>query len=587
MSVNHQKKAEQNIQYRVLLACVKESLFPDDTRTTIQNGSIKIQRHQHCIHVEYETRSAFYQFELNGPITYTCGRHSQAITSLDELMDVLKMHFDIHFHERLMDELHSSCLGLTLSYEQYAQRQTAIQHSLKFSRMPNTLNFLSWLLHMNDDEHFSGLGYTEGMVWEGHPSHPLTKTKLPLTKDEMKRYAPEFMKIIPLRVVLVHQSFLNETSMNEESDFVLDRIIPELKTQLHHFMASFDYPLEVYKVMFVHPWQYENVIVKQFEDEIEKHLVIPTPHTVESKATLSFRTMALVHKPYHIKLPVNIQATSAVRTVSTVTTVDGPKLSHQLQDMLEIYPSLKVAAEPYGAYVDVEKDLARQFAMIVRYAPSHQIEEDIQIVTAALTQYNPVDHQVTVDSLIEHIYGEVNSSTIQTFIRHYAERLITPLIGYIQTYGIALEAHQQNTILQLDKDTHEFSFIVRDLGGARIDIDTLSQTVPNIEVTNQSLVADCIEDVIAKFQHAVIQNQLGTLIHHFHHKYDVSEEALYQIVKETTERAIRNHLRHADTLREVLFGHRITVKALLNMRMQQKVKKYVQIQLDNPLKGEV
>lgn len=55
--------------------------------------------------------------------------------------------------------------------------------------------------------------------------------------------------------------------------------------------------------------------------------------------------MSLIDKPYHVKLPVDAQATSAVRTVSTVTTVDGPKLSYALQNMLNQYPGFKVAME--------------------------------------------------------------------------------------------------------------------------------------------------------------------------------------------------------------------------------------------------
>ena len=79
--------------------------------------------------------------------------------------------------------------------------------------------------------------------------------------------------------------------------------------------------------MIVHPWQYEHTIGEKYKQWIADKILIPTPFTLESKATLSFRTMDLIHKPYHVKLPVNVQATSAVRTVSTVTTVDGPKLS--------------------------------------------------------------------------------------------------------------------------------------------------------------------------------------------------------------------------------------------------------------------
>ncbi|MGV3244526.1 IucA/IucC family protein [Staphylococcus sp. 11262D007BW] len=586
MSINSQTQADQNIQYRVFLACVKEQLFPEDTDVQIGSNQIEVRRHQYYLAVPFQTASALYQFTFNGPITFKATT-TTTIESLGELIDILTTYFDIPFHQRLIDELDSSSKGLALSYEQLHQRQTTMQHSLKFSKLPNTLNFFSWLIHMNGERTFSGLGYTEGMVWEGHPSHPLTKTKLPLTQEEIQRYAPEFMKIIPLRIVLIHRDDLIETTMEPEQQFILNEIIPEKKSELKRFLEPLNATLDHYRVMFVHPWQYDNVITEVFADKIETLRLIPTPFTVDSRATLSFRTMALVDKPYHIKLPVNVQATSAVRTVSTVTTVDGPTLSYQLQDMLERYDSLRAAKEPYGAYINVDQDTARQLAMIVRFAPNSKNEDALQVVTAALTQINPVDHQVTVDSLIEYLYDNINKDSIQQFVRDYASQLIPPLIAYIQSYGIALEAHQQNTVLEIHPTTHAFTFMVRDLGGARIHPETIKQSVPNIDITNKSLIAEDITDVVAKFQHAVIQNQFGTLIHHFHHAHEVSESTLYTIVHDVIKEAIDDRLPHAETLRDILFGETLTVKALLNMRLKQQVKKYVQIQLDNPIKDEV
>ncbi|NHA41152.1 siderophore synthetase [Staphylococcus schleiferi] len=587
MTTIHHLNADQNIQYRILVACIKERLFPEQTAVQYEKDKLVIQLHQHILHVACVAKSMLFQFELEGPIYEKVNHEDVEIQTVEELLAILEGKFGIEFHEQLVKELLHSRLGLELSYQQLRQRQSMMRHSLKFSRMPESLNFIAWLNHINDDSDFSALGYTEGMVWNGHPSHPLTKTKLPLTVDEIQKYAPEFMKVIPLKIVLVHQSILKFTSMTDQEDFVLREIIPDMESQLRQWMQMYQSSLDEYRVMFVHPWQYENVITEKFGRWIAEHLVIPTPFTVDSKATLSFRTMRLLKYPFHIKLPMNVQATSAVRTVSTVTTVDGPKLSYQLQDMLDIYPTLTIAAEPYGAYIDVEADLARQFAMIVRYAIEDKKQNHTQIVTAALTQINPVDGQIVIDSLIEYLYGEISEDTIIQFMTQYMRAFIPPLIGYIQKYGIALEAHQQNTVLQIDKDTHALSFIVRDLGGSRIEPQTLKQTVPELTVTNQSLITENIDEVIAKFQHAVIQNQLGTVIHHFHHRHGINEKVLYNVAGEIIENAITPNLNHAQALKRLLFGKKMTVKALLNMRMEQKVRQYVQIDIDNPLEREM
>lgn len=587
MTLTHKLNADQNIQYRILIACMKEQLFPEKAQLQFKQNQVIIRYHQHQLEVQYETVSALYQLELSGPIVYRVGTEGVTIETVEQLIDILAEHFGMTFHDQLIEELLHSRLGLELSYQQLRQRERVMRHSLKFSRMPDTLNFIAWLNHMNGDESFSVLGYTEGMIWEGHPSHPLTKTKLPLTEAEIQQYAPEFMKIIPLKIVLVRKGLLKSTTMTGEEDFVLKKMFPDKESQLRQWMQTYEGTLDDYRVMLVHPWQYTNVITERFQTLIAQHDVIPTPFTVDSKATLSFRTMRLLHYPYHVKLPVNVQATSAVRTVSTVTTVDGPKLSYQLQDMLDIYPTLSVASEPYGAHIDVEADLARQFAMIIRHSPEVHARDYTQLVTAVLTQVNPVDGQVVVDSLIEYLYGEINEQTIHQFMRKYMEALIPPLVGYIQQYGIALEAHQQNTILQIDKESERLSFIVRDLGGSRIYPETLTQTVPDFEITNKSLISDEVEAVIAKFQHAVIQNQLGTLIHHFHHVHHIDEAPLYDIAAAVIEEAIDPSHAHADALKRILFGDKITVKALLNMRMEQKVKQYVQIDIKNPLEREL
>jgi siderophore synthetase component len=295
--------------------------------------------------------------------------------------------------------------------------------------------------------------------------------------------------------------------------------------------------------------------------------------------------MALINKPYHIKLPVNIQATSAIRTVAAVTTVDGPKLSYELQEMLELHPQLQVALEPYGIHVNIDDDTARQLACIVRHKP-YIADNGTTLVTASLINKNPVDNKVVVDSYLEWIGEGPTSIAIKQFLCSYAKTLIEPLIAYIQDYGIALEAHMQNTIINLGPD-YQMKFIIRDLGGSRIDLDTLKLKLPHVDITNSSLIAENIEAVIGKFQHSVIQNQIAELIHYFSKYEEVDERALFKLVGNIVDEAIDSQKAHAQVLKAVLFGPTISVKALLRMRMESKVKQYVTIKLKNPLYKEV
>ena len=585
MTRNEWLLADKNIQHRMLNAIVKERICPEDAKINQSTDKIEIQYHGRVLTAYVLRKSMLERYVFDGPFTYQCGDERIQITSLESLLNILNDAFDIEISERLYHELIHSRDSFVESYKQFNNRTSLIHQSMTFSMLPDTINFFTWLQHIKDNGTIKDLSYSESLVLEGHPTHPLTKTKLPLTSEEIRRYAPEFEKIIPLHIMLVSSSHIRTTSMENDEQYIVNQVIPELKDKLQSFLKPLDLEMNNYRAIFVHPWQYDHVIGERFKTWISEKILIPTPFTVESKATLSFRTMELLHHPFHIKLPVNVQATSAVRTVSTVTTVDGPKLSYALQDMLNIYPELKVSAEPFGEYVDVDADLARQLACIVREKPV-LAQEGSTIVSASLVNRNPVDDDVIVDSYIKWINNELTTESIEQFIRQYTSTLVRPLIAYIQDYGIALEAHMQNTIVNLGPN-YQMNFLVRDLGGSRIDLQTLKHKLPDVKITNESLIADSIEAVIGKFQHAVVQNQLAELIHHFNQYDMVNEERLFKIVQQEIEAAIDANKNHAQALHRVLFGPTISVKALLSMRMENKVKKYLNTELENPIKKEV
>ena len=46
---------------------------------------------------------------------------------------------------------------------------------MKFSKLPDSINFIAWLQHLQDSGMTDDLSYSESLVIEGHPTHPLTK----------------------------------------------------------------------------------------------------------------------------------------------------------------------------------------------------------------------------------------------------------------------------------------------------------------------------------------------------------------------------------------------------------------------------
>ena len=583
--LNEWKHADRNMQYRVVNALIKENIWTHSTTIFKENHYITIEFEQVLLNVHYKYESALSRYEFDGPIIYMNHQHKESVDSLENLLGILvtDFHIDIPFH--LKSELIHSRDSFIEVYKEFDTRHEYLQRHDKYINDSERLNFFTWLEKLKKNNDIDDVLYSESLIFEGHPTHPLTKTKLPLSMEEVRTYSPEFEKIINLKVMLIHNEYVNVTTILDHSQFILNEVIPEYIDELHTFMNDRERLLKDYKVILVHPWQYEHTIRNKFKEWLQNHILISTPFHVPSKATSSFRTMSLINHPYHVKLPVNVQATSAVRTVSPETTIDGPKLSQALHRELNQYTQLDVALEPYGLFAKTDSDDARQLACIIREKPFTK-DDSILLVTGALVNKNVVDNEITVDSYLKWINDDINQHTIHQFMRNYTRQLVTPLLALIQDYGIALEAHMQNTLVHLGPK-YQIQFIVRDLGGSRIDIKTLSQRLKHIEVENKSLLADSIEEVIMKFQHAVVQNQLAELIFHFKKYEFIKEEELFNIIQEEIEVAINDTKPHADTLRKVLFGPTITVKALLKMRMKKKVKKYLNISLDNPIKREV
>lgn len=583
--LNEWKHADRNMQYRVVNALIKENIWTHSTTIFKENHYITIEFEQVLLNVHYKYESALSRYEFDGPIIYMNHQHKESVDSLENLLDILvtDFHIDIPFH--LKSELIHSRDSFIEVYKEFDTRHEYLQRHDKYINDSERLNFFTWLEKLKKNNDIDDVLYSESLIFEGHPTHSLTKTKLPLSMEEVRTYSPEFEKIINLKVMLIHNEYVNVTTILDHSQFILNEVIPEYLDELHTFMNDRERLLKDYKVILVHPWQYEHTIRNKFKEWLQNHILISTPFHVPSKATSSFRTMSLINHPYHVKLPVNVQATSAVRTVSPETTIDGPKLSQALHRELNQYTQLDVVLEPYGLFAKTDSDDARQLACIIREKPFIK-NDGILLVTGALVNKNVVDNEITVDSYLKWINDDINQHTIHQFMRNYTRQLVTPLLALIQDYGIALEAHMQNTLVHLGPK-YQIQFIVRDLGGSRIDIKTLSQRLKHIEVENKSLLADSIEEVIMKFQHAVVQNQLAELIFHFKKYEFIKEEELFNIIQEEIEVAINDTKPHADTLRKVLFGPTITVKALLKMRMKKKVKKYLNISLDNPIKREV
>lgn len=89
--------------------------------------------------------------------------------------------------------------------------------------------------------------------------------------------------------------------------------------------------------------------------------------------------------------------------------------------------------------------------------------------------------------------------------------ILPPLAGY----GIGIEAHAQNIVLRVCRQSSELKgFAIRDWGGVRLHkptLDSLGIKLPAVNPESPVITSD-IEHIWSKFHQVFLQNHIGTIL---------------------------------------------------------------------------
>ncbi|MBA3488246.1 MAG: hypothetical protein H0T78_01660 [Longispora sp.] len=259
----------------------------------------------------------------------------------------------------------------------------------------------------------------EARVVDGHPLHPLCRTRTGMSAFEQVMYAPEHCPTVDVDLVPVPARRWEGVGRWPWRDGT-DVLLP------------------------VHPWQ------RQHTD-----LRLPTRGTLTGRPLMSLRTLD-VGGGWHVKTAVNIQMTSAVRTVSAAAITNGPVLSVLVAGV----GGVEVLAEPAAGAMVVDGVASRQFAAVARRAPVPGAGEVVAPTSALCAGPTPL--------VVEYASGDPVG-----WMAALARTVVRPLVELLAR-GVALEAHGQNTLVVL-RDGWPVRAVYRDFGGVRVSPDVLAR----------------------------------------------------------------------------------------------------------------
>ena len=375
----------------------------------------------------------------------------------------------------------------------------------------------------------------------GHPFHPLAKAKVDLKPAEVLAYAPDFRSQVRLQWLALHKDRAQVELCEGIDDYPdwVSGLFPLLMHRWRTELSAQGCEPEAFVPLPAHPWQIANRIRERFSGLIaNQSLVLLGNATSRYSPLMSFRTLSSASDPRQpdIKLPIDILLTSVHRTISPRTCQMSPRIGALLRKLFETVPALsahlRLQPEICGVHYQAARgaEAEKQLAAVFRQ-PLAAVRRpgECFVPCAALLAEAPFGGKPLIVELIERCCGAVSREGVRRFFADYLQRLLPGLLRLYLVYGIALEAHHQNTVLVLDRGHRINGFLLRDLGGIRLHWPSVKSAGLFLQLHDDRLtVCDDREPVRHKFVAALLFFHIGQLVAHLQRTTGTPSELLWR-----------------------------------------------------------
>ncbi|MCC3769091.1 IucA/IucC family siderophore biosynthesis protein, partial [Streptomyces sp. UNOC14_S4] len=371
--------------------------------------------------------------------------------------------------------------------------------------------------------------HAEQSLLLGHPLHPAPKSREGLSEAECHAYSPELRGSFPLHWLAVHRSLLAAESAWTERGRAVDAL--SLAARLAG--PALDLPPETAPLP-VHPWQAHDLrsrpaVLRLLDAGLLHDL---GAHGEAWHPTSSVRTLHRPGAPAMLKLSLGLRITNSRRE----------NLRKELRRGVEVHRLLRGglaerwrAACAGGLGFDIVRDPAWLAVdspdgtplvgldAVVRHNPFGPGDDAVclaGLVSPRPWPGPPGHRRVGMSSRLADLVARLAHRTgrpagavsAEWFLR-YLEAVVRPVLWLDSEAGIALEAHQQNTLVLLDRDGWPVGGRYRDNQGyyfRESRRDALDSRLPGIGVDSDTFVPDAVAD--ERFAYYLgINNVLGLI----------------------------------------------------------------------------
>lgn len=311
----------------------------------------------------------------------------------------------------------------------------------------------------------------------GHPMHPVPKSREGFTKEEFKQYSPELGNEFQLHYFLADKSIIYTDSCLEmdANELINTHLLTE---SIQHNKAIIPF----------HPWQAKHIkqlpIIQKWISE--NKLIDLGQIGVAFNATSSVRTLYNRHCPFMLKLSLNVTITNSLRTQYGKELIRG-LAAHQFWNSeigCEIkyqYPAFTALTDPAFVCLKNDDQIIHESAALFRINPFTKNNNATSL--ASLCQDHPYENRNRLNALVSLVSAIKQCSKEEAascWFSEYLKIAIEPVLWIYIHYGIAIEAHQQNIIIEIENGLPKASYY-RDNQGYYITEQAFKQLSKRID----------------------------------------------------------------------------------------------------------
>ena len=218
----------------------------------------------------------------------------------------------------------------------------------------------------------------------------------------------------------------------------------------------------------------------------------------------------------------------------------GPRFSHFLQQCRErhsvLAQYLQVMNESAGVHYQAEREkedrIGKHLSVLYRDNPMALVAEDeVAVPVAALLVACP-ERPLSLFSAM----AEQQSLPLMAQFSRYLQVVLKPVLALYLRYGIAIEAHQQNSFAVFSRAGEPRRLLARDFGAFRVYGPVFERSGGELRFHHdRSLISDDPSPARNKLLHAVFICHIAELINQLCREHQLEDSDFWQAVRREVE----------------------------------------------------